>query len=329
MQHRHSLAPSLSDSRALCVLVSHTKVHFSISDCCLPGIMKSPIEKSNSESDLTTHGAATPPNIYVTNRTKLIKRKREDDLAQFKNEMSAMITDLLSSQLSEIKKNTQMLNEIKTTNNGIEGALTFLSSQYEESRKKIEKLESQAAADKTYIITLEHKIMDLQRDNRKSSIEIKNVPIIEGETKDTLVNMVAHLGDAIRCPVTKSEIRDIYRIKNKKENQKCSTVIVESTSTILRNDILKMSKAYNLRSGTKLCAANLGMHVNEYVPIYVTEHLTPLAARLYFLARDLKKAKSFKYCWTSYGKVYLRKEDNSRVIEVLSEAQIERLAKET
>lgn len=103
---------------------------------------------------------------------------------------------------------------------------------------------------------------------------------------------------------------------------------METISTLIRNDLLKMCKAFNLRSSENLQAKHLGMVTNPNTSIFVSEHLTPRASRLYFLARELKKAGRFKHCWTSYGNVYLRREDNSEVFLITSEKQIERLAKE-
>lgn len=126
------------------------------------------MEKSQSDSDLTT-----PPN-YITTR---IKRKREDDFVQFKEEITQMISDMFASQLKEIKKNTEVLKELKQTNRNIEEAVSFMSAQYDEFKYKIEKLESQGEDDRKYISSLESKIDDLQRENRKCNLEIKNVPL--------------------------------------------------------------------------------------------------------------------------------------------------------
>lgn len=52
-------------------------------------------------------------------------------------------------------------------------------------------------------------------------------------------------------------------------------------------------------------------------------------ARLFFLARDLAKSKIYKYCWTSFGRVFVRKDDTSKIVCIQSEAQVHRLLQET
>lgn len=178
-------------------------------------MLRSPTEKCNSEPNLVDMAASkdTP----IQNITLRNKRKREDEFMSFKSEISEMMSTLLESQLNEIKKNTQMLNEIKQSNRSIEDAISFLSEKYEESQNKISKLEAEAREDRKYIGELEHKILDLQRDNRKTNIMIKNVPIHRSETKSTLINMISKLEETVACPIRTSEIKDIYRIKKNKK----------------------------------------------------------------------------------------------------------------
>ncbi|KAI5639514.1 hypothetical protein NE865_08014 [Phthorimaea operculella] len=191
----------------------------------------------------------------------------------------------------------------------------------EELQKKLDNLKAQADKDRDYIILLEDKLEDLQRGSRKTNIEIKNVPKTNKETKEELVEMVVNLSKAIDCKVAAGDIKDIYRVRGKKEQTKNTPIIVELTSTIQRTEFLKMAKLFNIKHQEKLCAKHLGFKTNEYTPIFVSEQLTAKGARLYFLARDIAKTKSYKFCWTAYGRIYLRKHENSPIIMIKSEAQ--------
>ncbi|KAL4718573.1 hypothetical protein ACJJTC_002772, partial [Scirpophaga incertulas] len=82
---------------------------------------------------------------------------------------------------------------------------------------------------------------------------------------------------------------------------------------------------FNVRNKSKLCAKHLGFRTDEDTPIFISEHLTRYASRLYFLARGLAKSKEYKYCWTAYGKIYVRKSDNSPIINITNEAQVQHL----
>lgn len=282
------------------------------------------MNKSQSDSEFEV-AAQSPPN-YVATR---IKRKKEEDcladLSSLKEEMKNMFSALMASQNLEFQKNANTLKEIQKTNENIENSITFLAAQNKEFQEKIEKLEGQIKEDRIYISVLEDKIEDMQKDRRKANLEIKNVPRKTSEAKDDLIDMVISLSNTVGCQMVKSDIKDIYRIRGKKDDIQNTPIIVETASTLLKTDVLKMCKAFNNKHKSKLCAKHLGIRLFEDTPIFVSEQLTAKASRLYFLARDLVKSQSYKFCWTAYGKVYLRKEENSRIILIKSESQIQQL----
>lgn len=235
----------------------------------------------------------------------------------FKREMKEMI----AVQGRELR---QTLKEIQQSNASIESSVGFLTAQNEEYRKKIEQMEVQAKKDREQITMLEDRVEDLQRGNRKTCFEIKNVPKTNNETRDDLIKMVACLSKSVGCKIETTDIKDIYRVHGKKEN-KNSPIIVETASTIQKTDILKQCKVYNTKNKDKLRAKNLGFTRNEETSIFVAEQLTAKAARLFYLARDLAKTKSYKFCWTSFGRVFLRRDESTPKIRIHTEAQIHNL----
>lgn len=286
------------------------------------------MDKSLSDTDtdyVIPQPRGTPPNFVSTR-----KRRREDDfsteISSLRAEMQRMFSTLIESQTRGFEKNAAVLQNIQQTNINIESSVAFLTTQNEELKKKIETLEEKSREDRKYIAILEEKLEVAQQDNRKTNFEIKNVPRQQNETKDDLISMAVNLSKSVGCTLERSAIRDIYRVRAKRDsNIKNTPIVVETTSTLVKNDFLRSCKAYNIKQKTKLAAKHLGMRTQEDTPIFVSEQLTPKAARLYFLARELVKAKTYKFCWTAYGRVYLRKEDNSPVILINSEPQIQQL----
>ncbi|XP_028178724.1 structural maintenance of chromosomes protein 2-like [Ostrinia furnacalis] len=296
---------------------------------------KSTMNKSLSESNISeltdevitcaTLTDELSPTNFVSRR---VKRKATDnldcELSNFKEEIRSMISIMLTAQEKQINKITPVLNDIKEANANIEKSMAFLASQNEELKKKLDAYELQSKKDKEYITILEDKVEDLQRENRKSNIQIKNVPKVANENEQELMNMVVKLSENVGHTITGADIKDIYRLKNKKvENN--GPIVVELSSTILKKDFLKSVKTYNIRHKEKLCARHLGHTKNEYTPIYVSEQLTAKAARLHFVARDLIKSTDYKYCWTSHGRVYIRRSEDTPVILVRSEQQVQNL----
>lgn len=292
-----------------------------------------------SSSDTNVHDLSlqnTPPNFASLRNNS--KRRRQDEpsesnlpnseFSNFQEEMRTMISTLFAKHEAELKKLGPTLKEIQQTNLKIENSIAFLTSQNEEFKQKINRLHNESKKDKEHISLLEEKIEEMERASRKTSIEIKNVPKKPDENKSDLLNIVQKLSKSVDCSIQLNEIKDIYRVRGKKDT-KNAPIIVETSSTILRTNILKSTKTFNIKNKDKLRAKHLGFTTNEDTPVYVSERLTAKGSRLYFLARDLSRSKNYKYCWTSFGKVYVRKDDNSPIIAMKSEDQVNQLLQNT
>lgn len=265
----------------------------------------------------------TPP-TYVFERTHA-RYVSPEDLGEFKEDITKLIQALGESQKKEVQSILPTLQIIQNSNLNIENSISFLSAQNEELFRKIEQLEKKAKEDKDYIIILEDKLENLQMGCRKSNLEIKNVPRRNNESKEDLVNMALCLSSTIGGQLSKNDIKDIYRVRGKAESNN-PPIVLETSSTLLKADILKLCKAYNTTTKGKLCAKHLGArYTNDDIPIYVSEQLTAKGSRLYFRARDLAKSKQYKFCWTSYGRVYVRKTENSPIITIKTELQVDEL----
>lgn len=285
------------------------------------------MNKSASETDINVMGTdKTPPN-FVYRRTK---RNREEisvglQLDEFKEEMRKMMSLFTEKREKELHEIKVTLNEIQQSNINIDSSISFLTGQFEELKKKVNLLENQDKENKQYITILEDKIEDIQMGCRKTNFVIKNVPKKANESKEDLIDMVMCLSNSVNCKIGKYDVKDIYRVRGKNNDSQNMPIVVESSSTLLKTEILKMGKAFNIKHKTKLCAKHLGFKVQEDTPIFIAEHLTPKASRLHFLARDLSKSGAYKFCWTAYGKVYLKKDEQSPTIIIKSEAQIHQL----
>ncbi|CAG9122371.1 unnamed protein product [Plutella xylostella] len=284
-------------------------------------MIRSP-EKSGSLPELSTN--KTPP-TYISERNK---RKRPEEILNvefdsFKQEMREMLEGFMKLSHSQMEKITPTLKDIQSTNSKIEESINFLAEQNDVLKKKIEQLESEKKKDREYITLLEEKVEDLQRNSKKSSIELKNVPKQPNESKETLSSMLLNLSKSLGSDLTTPDILDIYRVRYKDNN---GPIIAELSSTFKKSHLLKAAKTYNARNrNNKLNGSHLGIPALTNTPIYLSEHLTPKAARLYYLARELTRNKSYKYCWTAYGRVYVRQDDNSPVVVINNESQVTNL----
>lgn len=289
--------------------------------------MDSPLNKSASEGNIDQAGkdvSKTPPN-YVSQR---VKRSREEtyfceQLDDFKKEI--MMANCSAKQTNEIRTITSALNEIQKSNIKIENSIAFLTAQNENLNKKVAQLENQNREDKKNILILENKIEEIQIGTRKPNLVIKNVPKRSNETKEDLLEMMGCLARNLDCNFLKSDVKDIYRLRGKNSEGQNQPIIVETGSTIMKTEVLKKSKSFNKTHKYKLTCKQLGYTTHEDTPIYLSEHLTTKGSRLHFLARDLTKSGAYKFCWTAYGKVYVKKDEQSPTVTIRSEEQVHKL----
>lgn len=286
------------------------------------------MNKSLSETDINQPELHSPPN-YVFQRTKRSRDEMEDSLdkqlGDFKEEIRKMLGLFSEKHERETQRITSTLSEIKKSNHNIENSIASLTAQNEEFRKKIEQLETQAKEDKNYIRVLEDKLEMMQISNQKTNFVIKNVPRRANETKEDLIEMAICLAKNLDCTITKYDIKDIYRTRVKNSEITDTPIIVETGSTLIKSEIMKMGKAFIIKYKSKLRCNHLGFKSQEETPIFLSEHLTSKGSRLHFLARDLTKSGEFKYCWTAYGKVLLKKDEHSPTITIRNEQQIHQL----
>lgn len=230
--------------------------------------------------------------------------------------MTDLINKLAATYDSKINTILSTLKDIHLTSNMVQRTLTFLSEENSILKGRIEQLETQTKRDREQITLLENKLEENQRLERLKG----------SENKKDLVQMVTKLSENLAVKLERSDIRDI--IKTKKQKQERSTIILELTNTLIKTEILKAAKTYNNKNKTnKLNAGQMGLTAHSTTPIFLSENLTPLSSRLYFLARNFKEANQYKYCWTSYGKVYLRCDDDSPIVHITREAQLQQLPK--
>ena len=287
------------------------------------------MDRSVSDTEIHLAGTIkTPPN-FVYQRVKRSRDEMENTVAtqlnEFKEEIKKMLTIFTEKQGSEIKKINSTLKDIQKANTSIQQSIEFLSAQNNELKVTINHLEKQSVEDKKCIALLESKIEEIQVGSRKSNLVIKNVPRKKDESKEDLLEMSMCLFQTLECNIGKQEIKDIYRVRGKSSEKQNTPIVVETGSTILKTEILKMAKAFNIKHQHKLRCKHMGFKTQEDIPVFISEHLTPKGSRLHFLARDLTKSGLYKFCWTSFGKVYVKKNETSPTINIKTEDQIHSL----
>lgn len=278
---------------------------------------KSPNVATLNVHPLKTHSQSDPdlcltynPEVITTKNTQKAKRRRDrsaeqTDFDEFKN----TILDVLKTLQTTV-------SEIKEQNIKLQESVEFTAHKYDEIITKIKDIEDSRKEDKRYIRVLEDKIDRLEQQSRATSIEIRNLPKKNGENKQDLLNTLGDVCKVIKLPCQESDIKDIFRnnIKNS-----TSTVIVEFNTVKQKENVLKYLKKFNKDNITNKLNSNHLKMQGPKVPIYFSENLSSKIKRLFYLSREFAAKEKFKFCWTTHGKVFLRKDEGTPLCHIDSE----------
>lgn len=291
---------------------------------------------SRSESDIRKLHANEDSEGSITQRAKrrcLSDEVTSGNLDMFKNEIKKMINEMICTQSTRldkleghIKEIKNHYTEIKVTNTDLEKAMTAVSDQLQSLESKIMGLENQRGSMAIQLATLENKLEVLDHNLIKTSVELRNVPKRQNETKSMLYETISHLTKHLGLDTESGSIRDIIRLPSKKENL-TSSLSVEFCNTLTKTNFLAAVKDYNKRNPSdKIKSTHLNLKSAPETPIYITELLTANSKRLFYLSRNHAKEYQYNYCWTSNGRVMLKKDPDSQTIVVRSEEQLKQLA---
>lgn len=291
---------------------------------------------SASESDFDQGTGGSLPNLAdsITHNvnTGRLKRKREGELAELKDEIRELFSNSETEQKNKFANLQAALAEIKTQNQAlaaqnadIQASMEILYTKHNDIQKELEGLRIERKEHLSYIKDLETRLDNIERYSYTTKIEIRNIPKErQAEDKEDLSKITVNIGAALGIPIQKSEIRDVYRGFAKPDQIK--PLVIEFTSVITKENIMKGLKKFNNKKDNKdkLNTKHLNMNCPE-TPVYISECLTYKARKLHFLARDFAKLYGYNFCWTSYGKIYLRKAENHPFIRVDDEGVLAKL----
>ncbi|KAJ8710489.1 hypothetical protein PYW08_009004 [Mythimna loreyi] len=278
--------------------------------------------------------ADIPMDAEFVNLSQRTKRPRSessptDELRDFKEEIRTMLTkwnakqetnlksftDKITKEIAELRSQYEKLQTIKLE---IEESAGLINEKYEEINTKMKKLESERYEQRKHIDSLEKQIQDMQEHRRSAVIELRNIPPKEQENCNDLVKTVIDACKPLQITIEPSHIRDIYRVQGKQGPSK--QIVAEFHSVTAKNNILLAARNFNKgkHAADKLNSGHIGLK-GERVPIYIAERLPARSRQLFYEARKFAKAQNFEYCWSTNGKVFLRKKEGDKSIRINSE----------
>lgn len=246
----------------------------------------------------------------------------EDSLKDFMSDMKNKFEEFEHRQDQRMMSLENIVKDLAVQITGLRSTVDFISKQYDGLKIKVETLETERKNNLANIQSLEEKVENMERTQRLTSIEIRNIPVQKNETKTELLMIVANICKVANAPIQNSDVRDIFRTSANPTNK---PIIVDFCRVVVKEKFLGCIKTYNkMHSENKLNTKSLRID-GPLKPVFVSENLTQKIKRLFYLSRDFSKSNNFRYCWTAHGKVYIRKTDGAPLLRINSEADLNKL----
>lgn len=141
----------------------------------------------------------------------------------------------------------------------------------------------------------------------KKNLLVQGIPYKENENLPDIINKI---GNYLDVPGgNKFTAFRLGRDKNK------SSVKVIFEDELTKTKFLKSRKKFDLKS------SDLGFTTDN--KIFMNHELTKTNLELYMAAKVFKKDRNFKFLWIGDGNIFLRKDENSKVLLINSKSQLE------
>ncbi|KAL1447583.1 hypothetical protein WDU94_009839 [Cyamophila willieti] len=187
--------------------------------------------------------------------------------------------------------------------NSIEDKLNKVLKVVDEQSKEIKKLKTQIAELKEDNIKLKtdneenkNHIHDMQQRQRLINVIVDGIPVTKNEN---VYNIIKELGTKLGIQDPLNDVQVCHRV-NTTNKSKPKPIVVRMLNTKTRD---KWTVAYRAK---KLWTEK----------IYVNEHLTARNQRILKETKKAAKVKKFKFVWVKDCKIFVRKDETSKIFNV-------------
>lgn len=222
--------------------------------------------------------------------------------------IAQMIRDLMSENILLRKSITETHTKLDEQTSKLEELINKTKELEVENQKlKIENVELQASLD------------EQEQYSRRNCVEIHGMPEVNGEV---VVSEVIKIGRAIGMEITPYMIDNCHRLgRQNASSPAIRGILVKFLRNLDKENFLKCRKIKR-----SLTSSDLGFQTPNSA-IYINENLTQYRRSLLSATRKLRKACNIMYVWTRNGKIYLRENEKTPVVNVSSESVLSAVEK--
>lgn len=213
---------------------------------------------------------------------------------------------------------TERIDQLTTQNQKILNENIQLKNLLSLSNKTNEKYEKK-------ISYLEGEIDIIKQEKLASNIIVAGLPNL---STDDVTSTIHTIFKTIGAKVTERDVKNITKISTNTVKDNNSSIqenlyLLELNTIKAKQEIIDKKKL----NYSKLFTHSIGLNNTNNHQIYIRDHLTSYKLQLYRSAKFVKDKYKFKYLWVKEGRIFLRKEDKSKVYPINTEGSLEELKK--
>ena len=164
------------------------------------------------------------------------------------------------------------------------------------------------------ITNLQNEVNNIQQYLRVNNLELVGLPDPnDGESDETLIINALNALDGLDTVLRPEDVDISHPLNsNRKDNKPVHVVRFVSRKTkfqILAAKKREQNKQFKFRGSD----------------VFINEHLSPSNRALFAAAQEKKRALNYKYCWTRGGTIHMRKTDESVVIKISSNDDLDKV----
>lgn len=154
----------------------------------------------------------------------------------------------------------------------------------------------------------------------EKKLEIHGIPYNQNED---LEDIIVKIGVNFDLNLKKEDIDEAFRIQKNKNYKSSNNNDTPVMVTFLRKK--DRESFLSMRRRRSIFTDEVNIH-GKRSQIFINEHLTKESKELLWKAKKIKTEKNFKFLWIKNGNILLRKTENSEVIKINAEEDLEKLS---
>ena len=225
--------------------------------------------------------------------------------------------NMLTKSNSELEKS---VNYCSDKVDSFDSTLNKLSNSISEQGNRISKTESRCLNLELEMEKLHSNINFLEQDKLVNNIEITGIPMTDNENTFEIIKIISN---KLNIELDDKKVIKAYRMTLNKNKMNCPSIIVNFDNTSTKLELIKAIKLRAInQNGLLANEIHTSFAKNN---VYINDQLTKDNKHLFWLARLVSKNYNYRFSWANHSGVFIKRDEGSRFIKIISINQLKKL----